>query len=159
MPESSPKSDLRRSLIRYASLILSRRPYFKFKLREKLFLRAEKLGFTQPAETIDSIVEDLAQSGYLDDLYLAEAYVRRQLAKGYGPKVIILKLKYLGLDRETSLQAVKSEVTEEAEMSSLQKYSRKFASQDRRKVISKLYSRGYNPTLIQKVFDGDWLED
>lgn len=159
MPESSPKSEARRLLIRYASLVLSGRPYFRFKLREKLFLRAEKLGLEDPNNTIDSILEDLSQSGYLNDQYLAEAYVRRQLSKCYGPKIIALKLKYLGLPSSIISETLKLEADEEAVMVSLKKYCQKYSRLDQRKLISKLYSRGYSGSIIKKVFDGDWLED
>ena len=151
MPESSQKSNQRSSLVKYASRILSSRPYFRFKLRDKLFLRAQKLAFENPDDIIDSILDDLAKSGYLDDQYLAEAYVRRQLSKGYGPKIISLKLKFLGLDRETISRCLESEVTEESEISSIKKYCQKYPRLDQRKLISKLYFRGYSGQLIKKV--------
>jgi len=159
MPESSQKSDLRQSLIKYAGRILVARPYFRFKLREKLFQRAQKLGFADSGSVIDSIIDDLAKSGYLDDSYLSESYVRRQLSKGYGPKIISLKLLALGLDRETVSLALKSSASEEAEIASIRQYSQKYARLDRRKLIGKLYFRGYSGPIIKKVFDGDYLED
>ncbi len=159
MQESSPKSDARQALVSYAARILVARPYFKSKLREKLFLRAEKLGIDGPGSTIDSILEDLSKSGYLNDLYLAEAYVRRQLAKGYGPKIIILKLKFLGLGRETVSEVLRSQASVELELDSIKKYCQKYPRLDQRKLISKLYQRGYHSTTIKKVFDSDWLED
>lgn len=159
MPESSPKSELRESLVKYAGKILTGRPYFRFKLRQKLFLRAEKLGFSDAASVIDSILDDLARSGYLDDQYLAEAYVRRQLAKGYGAKIIGLKLKYLGLPSAIVSRVLKSEATVEAETTAVQKYCRKFARLDRRRLASKLYTRGFSGSIIQKLFDVDLLAD
>lgn len=159
MPESNPKSEPRRLLLRYATFILSGRPYFRFKLREKLFLRAEKLGLENPATTIDSILEDLGQSGYLDDQYLAEAYVRRQLSKGYGSKIIILKLKFLGLGDQIIRDSIRSQADQESELASMRKYCQKYSRLDQRKLISKLYSRGYSGLLIKKAFDSDWLED
>ncbi len=159
MQGSSRKSDLRQSLVKYAGRILGARPYFRFKLREKLFLRAEKLNFDDPGSTIDSILDDLAKSGYLDDQYLAEAYVRSRLSKGYGPKIISLKLKFMGLSPETISMVLESTATEEAEMASIKRYCRKFPHPDSRKLVSKLYFRGYSGTSIKKVFDGDYFED
>lgn len=156
MPESSQKSNQRSSLLKYASRILSYRPYFRFKLREKLFLQAQKLNFENPEAIIDSLLDDLKKSGYLNDQYLAQAYVRRQLSKGYGPKIIAFKLKFLGLDRETISRCLESEVTEESEISSIKKYCQKYPHLDQRKLISKLYFRGYLGTIIKKAFDGDW---
>ncbi len=159
MPESSQKSKIRSALLRYAARILSARPYFRTKLKDKLFQRAESQGFENSGALIDEILADLAGSGYLDDRYLAEAYIRRQLGKGYGPKIIALKLKYLGLDPGLVTSTLKAEAGQEAEMASIRKYSAKFPRLDRRKLISKLYQRGYLSLTIQKAFDGDWLED
>ena len=159
MPESNQKSEARRLLLRYATLILSGRPYFRYKLREKLFLRAEKLSLEDPGSTIDSILEDLGQSGYLNDKYLAEAYVRRQLAKGYGPKIISLKLKYLGLGTDLIKESLKSEASEENEIASIRKYTSKYPRLDPRKLISKLYSRGYSSQVIKNAFDSSYIED
>ncbi len=159
MQEFSRKSDFRQSLVSYAAKILVARPYFRAKLRDKLFLRAEKFNFLDPSGVIDSILDDLSKSGYLNDKYLAEAFVRRQLSKGYGPKIISLKLKFLGLDREIISEVLKSQAYEELEVDSISRYCRKYPRVDPRKLISKLYQRGYNSQAIKKVFDSDWLED
>lgn len=151
MPESSRKSNSRSILVKYAARVLSARPYFRSTLKDKLFRNAESLELEASSEVIESILEDLAQSGYLDDQYLAEAYVRRQLGKGYGPKVISLKLKYLGLDPALITFALKSDATEEAELASIRHYCAKFPRLDRRKLIQKLYFRGYSGQLIKKV--------
>lgn len=151
MPESSRKSNLRSILVKYAGRVLSARPYFRSTLKDKLFLKAESLDLEASSEVIESILEDLAQSGYLDDQYLAEAYVRRQLGKGYGPKVIAVKLKYLGLNPTLVTSALKSDATEEVELASIRHYCAKFPRLDRRKLIQKLYFRGYSGQLIKKV--------
>lgn len=159
MPESSQKSSQRSVLVKYAARILSARPYFRTKLKDKLFQRAESLGFEDFDSLIEAILDDLAGSGYLNDQYLAEAMVRRLLSKGYGPKIIALKLKFLGLLPQIVSSALKSDASAEAETASLRHYCGKFPRLDRRKLISKLYQRGYLSLTIQKAFDGDWLED
>lgn len=151
MPESSRKSNLRSILVKYAARVLSARPYFRSTLKDKLFRKAESLELEASSEVIESILEDLAQSGYLDDQYLAQAYVRRQLGKGYGPKVIAVKLKYLGLEPQMVTSALKSDATEEAELASIRHYCAKFPRLDRRKLIQKLYFRGYLGLSIKKV--------
>ncbi|KKT67399.1 MAG: Regulatory protein RecX [Candidatus Woesebacteria bacterium GW2011_GWA2_44_33] len=159
MPESSQKSEIRSSLLKYAANILSRRTYFRFKLREKLFLRAEKLNLSNSDSTINSILDDLAKSGYLNDQYLSEAFVRRQLSKHYGPRIISLKLKFLGLSREAVTEALSSSASLEAEIASIRQYLQKFPLLDHRKLISKLYQRGYSDRAIKSAFDGGYLED
>ncbi|KKT39628.1 hypothetical protein A3K29_01890 [Candidatus Collierbacteria bacterium RIFOXYB2_FULL_46_14] len=159
MPESSRKSDQRQFLVKYAGRILTARPYFRIKLKEKLFLRAEKEKMEDPGSTIESILKDLTASGYLNDQYLAEAFVRRQLSKHYGPRIISLKLKYLGLESESIAAALKSVATPDAEIASIRQFADKFPRLDRRVVVSKLYRRGYSDRAIKSAFDGDSFED
>jgi SOS response regulatory protein OraA/RecX len=159
MLESSQKSSQRSPLLKYATRLLSSRPYFRSQLHAKLSLRAQTLSFEDAGSVIEAILEDLSRSGYLDDQYLAQAYVRRQLSKGYGPKVIAFKLKYLGLAPEITAAAIQSEASQEAELLSLKRYCRKFPRLERQKLISKLYYRGYLGPSIKKAFDGDWLAD
>jgi SOS response regulatory protein OraA/RecX len=158
MPVSSQKSN-RESLLKYAANILSRRPYFRHTLKEKLFLRSKKLKLNDVSLVIDSILDDLAGSGYLDDKYLAEAYVRRQLAKGYGPRLISLRLGALHLDRDLINQAIDNEATPENQYLAIKKFSAKYARLDPRKIISKLYARGFASRVISMLFDGTAIED
>ncbi|NCP47236.1 hypothetical protein AUJ42_03100 [Candidatus Collierbacteria bacterium CG1_02_44_10] len=159
MPASSQKNNSRQTLVKYAGRILTARPYFRVQLREKLFRRAEKEKFTNPGPIIDSILEDLAKSGYLNDQYLSEAFVRRQLSKHYGSRIISLKLKYLGLSQEAVAEALATSAPLEAEIASIRQYLQKFPHLDRRKLISKLYQRGYSNRAVKSAFDGGYLED
>ncbi len=143
MPEFSQKSDPRASLVKYAANILSRRPYFSHQLRIKLVQRSQKFSEKDCSKTIDKIVDDLSGSGYLDDIYLAQAFVRRQLGKGYGPKIINYKLKVLGLSSEGIKSALKSEATEEALEKAKSKATSKVKDSDSRKIQFKLYQRGF----------------
>ena len=161
MPASNQKSEVRGKLLKYAANILSRRPYFRHALKQKLLLYAEKNKYpchsgpdpesSQNIHIIDQIITELAASGYLDDIYLAEAYVRRQLGKCYGPKIIELKLKQLGLDQATIKNALFSEATKEAQTEAIQKFLAKYSRQDLRKVIDKLYRRGFPSSLIHRT--------
>lgn len=159
MPESNQKSDIRRSLLKYAANILSRRPYFRNALKEKLYYRSEKEGFLDSGDIIEDIISELAKSGYLDDLYLAQAYVRRQLSKCYGPRIISLKLKQLRLDSSTIRAALDSEALPEPQMQAITKFANKYRHVDPRKVSYKLYSRGFSGDLIKKVFDETDIPD
>ncbi len=117
------------------------------------------MSYPDPGAIIEEILQDLAKSGYLNDEYLAGAYIRRQLSKGYGPKLISMKLKFMGLDSATVAKCLKSEVTEEQELASIKRYCQKNARLDQRKLVSKLYLRGYSGQLIKNTIDSDWLED
>jgi SOS response regulatory protein OraA/RecX len=159
MPESSLPSDVRASLIKYAAFCLSRRPYFRETIRQKLILRAKKLKFSDSAPVITAILDDLQKSGYLNDSYLAGAFVRRQLGKGYGPRIISLKLARLHLAKDTIGVALEEEATLGQQVEAIQKYSQKYRTQDQRKLVSRLYSRGFSSSAINKLFDSEYIED
>lgn len=158
MPEQPSPSDVRASLIKYAAFCLSRRPYFEEKIRQKLLLRAKKLNFNQANSVISDILIDLKKSGYLDDLYLAQAFVRRQLDKCYGPKIISLKLGQMRLDKDTISLALEEADTKK-QVEAVKKYSLKYRKLDKYKLISKLYGRGFGSQVINKLFDVECLED
>lgn len=158
MPEPQSPSDIRASLIKYAAFCLSRRPYFQETLRQKLISRSIKLEFVDYHNVVEDILKDLKKSGYLDDEYLASAFVRRQLSKYYGPRVISLKLKRLQLDNEAISKAL-SEIDQESESASMAKYISKYPKLDKYKLRSKLFSRGYSTVAINNLFDSEYFDD
>lgn len=159
MPVKNPPSDLRRSLVKYAANILGRRPYFSSVLKRKLIARAQKLGFDEFDDEVDSVIQDLAKSGYLDDLYLAEAYIRKELNKGWGPKIISLKMKRLGITGELISQALQTQADLHAQTVSIRHHLKKLAKYDRPHQINKFFQRGFNAPAIFKAFDGRHSEE
>lgn len=159
MPESNQKSEVRSKLLKYAANILSRRPYFSHTLKQKLYLRSEKEGFEDSGEEIEKIISELGASGYLDDTYLAEAFVRRQLSKCYGPRIIQMKLKQLRLDPTIIAKAISSQASAESQSEAISKYSAKNSRIDPRKLSYKLYCRGFSGQDIKNTFDGKQFED
>lgn len=156
---SNLNSDVRASLVKYAANILNRRPYFRHKLREKLLLRQKKLKITGAEPVIESILNDLSKSGYLNDAYLADAFVRRQLDKGYGPRIIAYKLKLLRLDPDVIKNSLENEAYKDKQITALIAFSSKFPRLDRRKLVQKLYQRGFDSYLINKLFDSPYFGD
>lgn len=151
MREFNQSADPRQNLVKYAARILLGRPYFKSKLKEKLMLRAQSIGLDSPIDLVEEIITDLKKSGYLNDLYLAQAFIRRQLSKSYGSKIISLKLKRLGVDPDTLREAMSTDATAELEIESAKRFCEKSRIEDTRKLASKLYSRGYPGSIIGKV--------
>ena len=157
MPEPLPQSEIRSGLIKYAAFCLNRRPYFRNTIRQKLILRAKKMKYTDAESIISGILDDLQKSGYLNDSYLAGAFVRRQLGKGYGPRIISLKLRQLGLDSQTIEIALSDEGGNDQQIESIEKYAQKYRKLDRRKLVSKLFSRGFSSSVINKLFDSEYI--
>lgn len=158
MPEQPSQSEIRASLIKYAAFCLSRRPYFRETLRQKLILRSRKLKFEDTTQVISDILNDLKKSGYLDDQYLAEAFTRRQLGKCYGPKIISLKLKRLGLD-QSAINLALEEADIPKQVEAIRKYAGKYTKLNKYQLTSKLYSRGFSASAINKLFDSEYIED
>jgi SOS response regulatory protein OraA/RecX len=152
MPEPLSPSETRACLIKYAAFCLSRRPYFEETIRQKLVLRSKKLILKNPTKVIQAILKDLKKSGYLDDPYLAQAFTRRQLGKGYGPKIISLKLKRLHLDQSVIDLALK-EADIPLQVEAIKKYAEKYRKLDKYRLTSRLYSRGFSASAINKLFD------
>lgn len=144
MPESSPKNrQVRSELLSYAANILSRRPYFFIQLKNKLIDRARLKKLEDCEEVIDSILQDLQKSGYLNDSYLAIGFVRRLLGKLQGPKIIRFKLHQLGLTSSQISEALASQECQEALIEAKTKLTSKMAGEEEFKIRHRLYQRGF----------------
>jgi len=110
-------------------------------------------------EVISKILDDLQKSGYLNDAYLAGAYVRRHLEKGYGPRIISFKLSRLHLDKDTIEIALSEEADTDRQFASIQKYAANHHKLDKRKLVSKLYLRGFSSLAINRLFDSEYIEE
>lgn len=145
MQESSLTSEeLRSKLVKYAANILGRRPYFRHQLKQKLYLYQEKLDQqSHDSEVVESVISDLARSGYLDDEYLTNAYIRRQLQKCYGPKIIRYKLKNLGVSTNQIEKGMTEEVTAEVLEATKEKIRLKYKAKSAQELSQKLYQRGF----------------
>lgn len=158
MPEQLSPSEIRASLVKYAAFCLSRRPYFEETIRQKLVLRSKKLKFKNATKVITDILKDLKKSGYLDDPYLAQAFARRQLDKCYGPRIISLKLGRMKLNREV-IDLALEEASVDKQVAAIRKYALKYPKLDKYRITSKLYSRGFSSSAINKLFDSEYIGD
>jgi len=159
MQEISQSSDARQSLVQYAALILGSRPYFSGKLKEKLQARSVKLGLLDTDLLIDQIISELSASRFLDDEYLSQAFVRRELSKGYGPKIIQLKLTRLGVDHHAIQEALTVEASLIKQIEAIKRYLGKLNRFEKRTKINKLFQRGFNSQAVLRVFDSKLLYD
>lgn len=151
-------SDPRAALLKYAANILNQRPYLSPKLSQKLYDRAEKLKLGDVKEVIEKIIADLSNQGYLNDEYLIEAKVRQLLNKGYGPRYIKAKLRFLKIPEATISDQIK--LLDQAQLiAAARVFLNKKRYDDQRKSQNALFQRGFDFQTINKVFDSSYVSD
>ncbi len=146
-------------LLSYAYKILGLKPYLSGSLALKLQRQVLKLKLSLVKDDINKIIAEIKSKGYLDDSYLVCKYIQRNLEKGWGPRIIRLKLKNLGADpQEIDLQLSEYEnngaIVEYANI-----YSTKKNLYSQPGGYAKLLNRGFLPHHTKLVFDaGDMSE-
>lgn len=130
-----------KSLDRQKALeILSRRPYSRRELKDKL------LRSSADEQRAEDCVAWLAERGFLDDAEYAGAVARHYSAKGYGTGRVKSELRRRGIDRELTDQTL-SELPENTEKLDAFIARRLSDPSDRdsvRKVSAALFRRGYS---------------
>lgn len=122
--------------------LLSRRAYFSKQLTRKL----KEKGY--PEEEIKDLIADFTKRGWLNDDELAKRFVERQTEKGYGPRVILMKLREkageIALEVDPSEGALRTLIKK--------KYARDLPEK-RNKVIAALMRRGHPYDVITRLID------
>ncbi|MCF7851615.1 MAG: RecX family transcriptional regulator [Simkaniaceae bacterium] len=125
----------------YVLWLLGRTAYSTQQLRSKL---KEKC-ISQ--ETQDAVLQKCLNYGYIQDEDIAKAHMRRELLKGYGPRLMIPKLSFkLGISKEALSEIFASEdFSDELETG-------------RQKIIAKIQRKGSSSYeikahLIKRGFD------
>ncbi|NGX37853.1 MAG: Regulatory protein RecX [Chlamydiae bacterium] len=117
--------------------LLARRSYFSKQLKHKLLEKG------YPQEEIKNLIDELTRRGWLNDLELAKRYCEQQQRRGYGPKLIALKLREKAGPIDISL--------EESEEAAIALVRKRYMPLQREKVIRALLRRGFSFELINKV--------
>jgi regulatory protein len=124
--------------------LLARRDYFTFEVRAKLL---EK-GFDQKEAT--EAIQAMEKLGYLDDERRSRAYVKQQLALGYGPRAITFKLRAKGGD---SLYTPSKEEQQEALRAFIARKKLSYSDYtSKQKLFAKLAQRGFSGEVISNYF-------
>ena len=131
------KMEQKRSF-QYATYLLSKRSYGSNELKAKLLSRFISEESSQLA------IEKCLQCGYIDDEALVLSYIRRELRKGYGPKLLISKIAFkLRIEKEDVQNIYDMQVTEEELLEQRQKLVAKKKFSDPYKERQYLYKRGF----------------
>ena len=138
--------------------ILSRRPYSKQELKDKLLRRGTD------EQSADECIDWLAERGFLDDGEYAGAVARHYSAKGYGAGRVKSELRRRGIERELADETL-SELPENTEKLDAYIARRLSDPSDRdsvRKVSAALFRRGFSWEEIRAAlrrFDKEIGED
>ena len=123
-----------------AFALLAKRAYFS----KALSLKLQEKGY--PQKEIESLLQELKSQGWLNDEELATRYVERQKSRGYGARLIALKLREKAGEIDIPI-----EESEEALRTFIEKRYLKDLPEKRDKVIRALMRRGYSYPLINKI--------
>lgn len=133
--------------------LLMRREHSQKELLKKLITK----GFQQ--EDILPVITELAEQGWQSDQRYAESYTRHRLQKGYGELAITYELKQNGI-KDFDIESVLFDIADDWLSLIQQVYKKKYgdnnkklSSPERAKQTRFLLQRGFNPMLIQQLFN------
>jgi len=132
--------------LNYALRLLKYRVRFEDELRERL----KKQGFAD--EEVESTITTLKKQGYLDDEKAAYLFALDEMRlKLFGPRVVRMKLKSLGVDEEIIERAIEKALEEIDFHEELKRLKGRF--KDRWELRDYLYRRGFDPSLIEEILN------
>ena len=138
--------------------MLSRRPYSRRELKDKLLRRGTD------EQSVDECISWLDEHGFLDDGEYAGAVARHYSAKGYGAGRVKTELRRRGIERELADETL-AELPENTDKIDAYIARRLSDPKDRdsvRKIGAALFRRGYSWEEIRAAlrrFDSDTEED
>ena len=138
--------------------MLSRRPYSRRELKDKLLRRGTD------EQSVDECIAWLDEHGFLDDGEYAGAVARHYSAKGYGAGRVKSELRRRGIERELADETL-AELPENTEKIDAYIARRLSDPKDRdsvRKIVAALFRRGYSWEEIRAAlrrFDTETEED
>ncbi|WP_041844177.1 RecX family transcriptional regulator [Thermotoga sp. RQ7] len=132
--------------LKYALRLLKYRVRFESELRNRL----KSKGFSD--EEIENTIATLKKQGYIDDEKAAYLFaVDEMRLKLFGPKIVKMKLRSLGVDEETSERAIERALSEIDFPEELKRLKVRFKS--RQEMKDYLYKRGFEISHIEEILD------
>ncbi|MCX5641852.1 MAG: regulatory protein RecX [Candidatus Omnitrophica bacterium] len=147
---------MEQDLLAYAYKLLSRRAYTRLGMARKLAGRGE-------AENVETVLDRLTESGYLDDRAFAQNYVQSRFANHpSGRRLLEMKLNAKGIPK-AAIREVLDEIKPEAEEAVAQELAKKKAATlknlepatRRRRIFQFLINRGFSPGIAAKYANTD----
>ncbi len=142
-----------KSIVKKCLMLLARREYSQSEL-------IKKMG-AFPTETINQALDELVKRGHQSDERYAEAFVRSQLHRGKGAKIIHQALVYKGgIDKSLGWAALEAIDDGEWQMQCQRIYQKKFSTKPKNRMdvfkrIQYLIQRGYDSELAREIVQAD----
>ncbi|PLV57230.1 regulatory protein RecX [Thermotoga sp. SG1] len=132
--------------LKYALRLLKYRVRFENELRNRL----KNQGFSD--EEVENTIATLKKQGYIDDEKAAYLFAVDEIRlKLFGPKIVKMKLRSLGVDEETSEKAIEKALSEIDFSEELKRLKTRFES--RQEMKDYLYKRGFEISQIEEILD------
>ncbi len=107
-----------------------------------------------PETLVKGELEDLQREGFLDDRKVARKHIRRRAnKKHYGRYKILAELREKGISKSEAQDLLQELYPPSSERVRAQKYVEKNSDLEKRKLASRLESRGFSPSIIADVID------
>lgn len=123
--------------------LLARRAHFEKELKEKL-VRKEL-----DTKEIEEAMRWCRERGYLDDIEVAAQWIKEQVRKGHGPRLLWAKLKTKCDLSDEVLWELLGKIDQEAAIYRL--LERRYAGKEREKVMAALQRRGFDLEVITQT--------
>ena len=142
---------MEQDLLAYAYKLLSHRAYTRMGM-------ARKLAGREGSENVETVLDQLTESGYLDDRAFAQNYIQSRVANHpSGRRLLEMKLKAKGIPT-TAIREFLDEIKPEAEEAAAQNLAKKKAATlknlepiaRKRRIFQFLLNRGFSPAIAGK---------
>ena len=147
---------MEQDLLAYAYKLLSRRAYTRLGMTRKLAGKGEP-------ENVETVLDRLTESGYLDDRAFAQNYIQSRFASHpSGRRLLEMKLRAKGIPT-TAIREALDEIKPEAEEAVAQDLAKKKAVAlknlepiaRKRRIFQFLINRGFSPSIASKYANSD----
>lgn len=132
-----------------ALVMLGRREYSRFQLKGKLLRKRF------PEEAIEAALDELSESGELDDARFADEWIDYRMRRHpEGRSRLLSGLLRSGLDRELAESAVNARYTEEVEQNAATRIVEKMADREDfswERTAARLRTRGFSDSVVRRI--------
>lgn len=130
----------------YVIKLLSKRSYPKEVLERKLHERKFSKKNSQ------KLINFCLDRGFIDNTEWIKCFIFAQLRKGYGPKVILMKLFQKGINSDQASSLISKLVSTSEQKKSISHFLHKNSGKEKEKLFASLQRKGFSFSLIHETY-------